>query len=455
MRPLNPLVFAGWNTPDAFEALNRAEGEDRPIVLLNPATAALAPVARWIKTLGPTLTDGLEPGFHALLLSSGTTSDTPRLVALDRAAMDWNADTVARELHLSPGGDLEVVVQVPVVHAFGLVLGWHLGRRLGARITPLERFSAEGILDVLTRRPDASPLLLPWVPAMIRMLSGSLGTGARELQPFHGIRGTSIVGGDRVRRGDLEVLSALFPSMSHTIGYGLTEAGPALTHSRPLAKVPVDGFVGTPLPGVRLEAGPEPEATGWRFTSPGQAVAIRELDDPAWRAVRGTLLSTGDLLAPVAACPDASLQVLGRVAGGFKKGGTLVLPSLVEGALEDALAKQLGGTAAEMPGSTAREVSALGAFCAFRLVAGPEASTPLVLQVEGTPDPAFEARLHTAIQALPRFFRPDRIEWIHALPRTPLGKIRRDTSTGPTTAQATASTTGPTTARPHALRGLR
>jgi acyl-CoA synthetase (AMP-forming)/AMP-acid ligase II len=443
-------VFREWNTPAVVEGVRRAWREDHPLLLLNPAMAGLDSVADWLASaLAPD--PGLPGGFHALLLTSGTTGE-PRLVALDRASVAWNADTVATHLGLPEDGSLLVRLHVPLFHAFGLVLAFLAVERRGGRHALTPRFDPHELVRWLAgesagKRGRAQPhppprpvdhLLLPLVPAMIRSLPAADTLPVEVRRRLAGLQGTSITGGDRVTRSDMEKLDALLPGMAHTIGYGLTEAGPALAHtalSDP--RIPrEDGLAGRPLPGVELlppetgvgagaAAGAGAGATanpggafafasasasasaswGWRFRSPGQAVALLERGDGAWRSIRDAWLPTGDLLAPVPG-GDGLLQVVGRASWCFKRKGETVSPVLVE----EALARGFQATQ--------------GSVHPPALILGAEGDT-LVLRVEGRPDPAIETALRSASLGLPSFLRPERMEWVERFPRNALGKVQR------------------------------
>lgn len=439
------LFLEGWNEPAVLEGALRARREAGPLLLLNPAHRALPGVGRWLEGLGvprearsgarlapdAPLLEGLPCGFHALLLTSGTTG-TPRLVALDEVSVQWNVETVAHHLGLAP--DTEVVLQVPVFHAFGLVLGLYLAEGLGMGGSPeaapdrgpvtsaprplplhrVERFAPDRLLRWLASRPpEAPPLLLPFVPAMVRSLPAPRALPAAVREGVARTRGVAIVGGDRVRRRDLEHLLALLPRVRPSVGYGLTEAGPALTHTDvpPEGHLPpgfVDGGVGAPLPGVTLTLSPRGEA---RFRSPGQAPFLREAGE-RWIATGrpGAPLETGDLLAPLAplAPPGSGFRFLGRRGWSFKKGGERISPVLVEEALVLAL-EERGFDPADLPA----------------LVLTKGASERVELLVEGVRDEALEEAIHGAFPSLPSFFRPDAMRWIAAFPRNALGKIER------------------------------
>jgi len=396
---------SGWNTGAGVEAALRAWREDHPILLTNPAVAELPGVKRWLEPLlqsgGGPLLEGLRPGFHVLLLTSGTTGE-PRLVALDRASVLWNTGSIARHLALPTDGSLTAVLQVPCFHAFGLVLTLFLAETLGGRVMVLERFSPEGLrrhLEALASEGGAPHLLLPFVPTMIRALPGAL--------PRFNLRGTAIVGGDRVRWEDLRVLHDHLPNVAATVGYGLTEAGPALTHTSTLraSEVPAPSLapsLGLPLPGVTLlppdSAAHDPTA-GWHFQSPGQAVALRGPGDSDWRSTGKSTLSSGDRLRVDA--QTGELHFEGRASWCFKWQGETLSPILLEEALRDAEPR--------LP--------------EFVVLQGEDGAP--ILWVESSESEEVRAAFLRAQSALPAFFQPRALRWTEALPRNALGKVSR------------------------------
>jgi acyl-CoA synthetase (AMP-forming)/AMP-acid ligase II len=426
--PGSPGVEAhlAWNSPGLMDAIRRARDRDQPVLVANPAMAGLPGVGGWLRELGfatrgdaanpgslllappgAPVFGGLPDGFHALLLTSGTTG-YPRLVALDRTSVEWNAATVATHLALPDDGSLHAGLHVPLFHAFGLVLSFLMVEGLRGQVTPFRRFEPTAFLRFLeasARSEAGRHLLLPFVPAMVRSLPPPTELAPATRDALGRLLGTSIVGGDRVTRADLEILRELLPGVRHTIGYGLTEAGPALAHTG--GEMPeADGAVGTPLPGVDLQAG---AGGAWAFASPGQAVAIRERGDAEWLPVRGTFLSTGDLLEvlPGGRTRRPNLRFVGRRSWCFKKGGETVSPVLIEEALEEAWRARFGRP---LP-------------CAF--VVGPAAGERLMLTLEHARDRELEAAIRTASHDLPSFFRPDCLNWVRALPRNALGKVDR------------------------------
>ncbi len=412
-------VHLAWNTAQVEGAVLEAWSRDRPLAVLNPAAGRLPAVAAWLGELGfrgaegaaggrgsrlvaaagTPILEGLAPGFHAILMTSGTTG-RPRMVALDCESVCWNVKTLARHLGLPADGSLHVALQAPLFHAFGLVLCRLMATELGGSAHRFERFDPGALLGWLARGDEAAHHLLPFVPSMVRALPDPerIPPGTRDA--LARVRGTAIVGGDRVRAADLIRLRALLPGVRATIGYGLTEAGPALTHT--LGEIPsFDGALGHPLPGVELE--PDSADTGWRFLSPGQCAALREPGDPAWTPSRGRFLSTGDLLQDRG---TEGLRFVGRRSWCFKRGGETVSPVLVEEAIRGAL--RAGGLPEEPS-----------------FVVAPDPDGVPVLVVEGPASAALDAELLRAAASVPTHFRPLRIHRVPGLPRNALGKIER------------------------------
>ena len=159
---------------------------------------------------------------------------------------------------------------------------------------------------------------------------------------------------------------------------------------------------------------PDPHSPldGWRFRSPGQAVAVRTPEDSRWRPVRGEYLPTGDHL-DLSSEGDVTFQ--GRAAWSFKRAGEMISPALIEGSLREAW----GAAWTEAGGSGAPPQLP-------EMVVVPDEGERLALVVEGVPDEGIEAALRDGIQALPPFLRPERIRWVDRFPRNALGKVMRE-----------------------------
>jgi acyl-CoA synthetase (AMP-forming)/AMP-acid ligase II len=221
--------------------------------------------------------------------------------------------------------------------------------------------------------------------------------------------------------------------MTHTIGYGLTEAGPALTHTS--GEIPEeDSAIGPPLPGVELipRVGEPGAGSGWMFRSPGAASAILPAGSTTWQPVqRDEAIPTGDLLewsvqsgagavtggewGSVRGGDQRGYRFRGRTAWTFKKKGETLSPVWIEEALWAALR-------GEPQGEGTMQLSPDG------LVIAPDADAAeegIVLYVEGAPAPELARWIEAGIQGLPSFVRPDRILWLPDFPRNALGKIER------------------------------
>lgn len=367
----------------------------------------------WIRSLGPSLGTGLPEGFQAILLTSGTTG-RPRLVALGRESVLWNVQTLADHLAL-PEDRLATHLAIPLFHAFGLVVGLFLTHVRGGTLHLTQ--AGPGILDRVVAPPHPSDThhLLLAVPAMVRGLPSAAALSDDLRARLSQLEGTSIMGGAPVRRGDLAKLASLFPKMTHTIGYGLTEAGPALTHTS--GEMPcADGTLGPPLPGVHLippQTGTS-DTAGWSFHSPGMASAILSAGSTVWKPVHASeTVPTGDLLDR--ASDGGGYRFMGRAAWAFKKKGETLSPLWIEDALWVALLKTMGRCL------DAPMLQPDGLV----LAPDPSRAEALVLYVEAAAKPDWTAALDAAILTLPAFVRPDRVVWVPHFPRTVLGKVER------------------------------
>ncbi|MEO9223909.1 MAG: AMP-binding protein [Acidimicrobiales bacterium] len=168
--------------------------------------------------------------------------------------------------------------------------------------------------------------------------------------------------------------------------YGLTETGGGVVYD------------GTPLDGVEVRVDPDGQiavrgATLLRAYRDGTT----PIDEVGW-------LRTGD----IGQLDDGQLRVDGRVGDLIITGGENVWPAVVEAALADA------------PGV---------AHVAVASRADPEWGqrvVAFVVPAEGEPIPTLAALREHAREQLPAFAAPRELELLGELPRTALGKVRRD-----------------------------
>ncbi|MBC7538244.1 MAG: acyl--CoA ligase [Bacteriovorax sp.] len=210
-----------------------------------------------------------------VLCTSGTTGYM-REVVLTKEACRFNVQTIKQ--HLSLDESFNILGLPPLFHSFGLNICFFQALENKNNYLVFDKFSSAA-LEVTLK--EQNRVLLPLVPQMIDVLS---------FEPLRDLEGVSIVGGDIVTAEHIKKLKHLFPKMKHTIGYGMTEAGPVITHTDFLDQ-PQSGLIGLPLPGVKTAV-----IDGvLHFSSPGQAKYLRDARNE-WELVEKKFLSTGDMV---------------------------------------------------------------------------------------------------------------------------------------------------------------
>jgi long-chain acyl-CoA synthetase len=192
-------------------------------------------------------------------------------------------------------------------------------------------------------------------------------------------------------------------------GYGLTEAGTALTLDD--LSPPRPDTVGVPLPGVELEIdAPGPDGVG-EVLAKSATVMKGYLDEPALTAetIEDGWLRTGDLGRMV----DGALQIVGRKKNMIvTAGGKNVYPEDVEVAYEGLPVKELC------------------LFAAGYVWPGPGAGERLVLAVRRDAESPPEARILEEVaarnRALPEYQRATGVLFVDGdFPRTASMKVKR------------------------------
>jgi long-chain acyl-CoA synthetase len=183
-----------------------------------------------------------DPQSLAVLLYTSGTSGRPRAAMLSHRALLTNIEQGASTSVEAIRGDDVVLGVLPLFHVFGLnaVLGQVL--RQGARLVLAERFDATETLALIEREritnlPLAPPALTAWL-------------GAADLRRRLSTVRLVLVGAAPMAPEVAERFEAATGITVHQ-GYGLTEAGPAVT-STLMSDHVKPGSVGRALPGVGL-----------------------------------------------------------------------------------------------------------------------------------------------------------------------------------------------------------
>ena len=269
-----------------------------------------------------------------LAYTSGTTAD-PKGAMLTHGNIRSNLDQIRAvdELVLRPGD--VVLLALPLYHAYALVTGLLLAIAGGAAGLLVEGFDPTDSLDLVTRHGvtvviGAPPMYAAWSAA-----EGATGSNAMS-----GVRlATSGVAPLR-----LDLFDAFRRRYGVTIseGYGLTEAGPAVTSSS-VGASPTPGSIGLPLPGIEVrlldsdgEDIEEDDDPGANAQTDPLAFLLSPTCDmqQTMHATREVLLDgwlrTGDVAVR---SPDGSLSLVDRKTDVIIVSGFNVYPTEVEDAI--------------------------------------------------------------------------------------------------------------------------
>lgn len=338
----------------------------------------------------------------ALLPSSGTTSDRPKLCLHSHSTLLSNAATVALDGGASSGDT--IVSASPFTHLFGL-LSVHLALLTGSRQGLLPQWEAAAF-RTLAERAEASVLFA--VPAQLRDLAATLrdDVSAGKLHLREVRTGGAAVPGPLV--ADLRRLTGA----SVIVQWGMSELG-AGTVTRPDDPPEVAvGSIGRPLSGcdARVADGMGvlcPEGVTGELQYRGPHMFLGYLGDPERTREAFTpdgWLRTGDLARRNA---DGTFTYRGRDAEVINVGGMKVSASDIETMLGDL--PQFAALAV-----TARSDARLGQYPCLVAALRPGAAIGLD-----------EVRAHLTGKGAAEYQQPLELLLVDEVPLTPTGKIAR------------------------------
>lgn len=374
-------ILAGWNDASLLEEIWSAWQLDQAVMVVNPEYLKIPSAYENLTKIVSdehSFTQTMPSGFHLILLTSGSTGQ-PKWCALDRTSVIFNIETIHAHLQLT--SEHRILSAMPLFHSFGAVLCGLHSKIKSMHYEPVNRTQLASALA-----KSSSPVFLPLVPRLIDQIS---------FQPQ--LKGVSVTGGDIVSIAHVERLKRDLPSVNHTIGYGLTEAGPILCHTSLEGHNFLPEHLGHALKGIDLKI----DSSGqlW-FRSPGKMSHTFDSDQNLWCKTNDDWLQTGDLVQET----SSGLQYLGRTKWIIKKRGESVSPLLIENNMRVQVGQDLDCLVFPVQFEFTDEIG-----IAFNNSA----------RAKG------EARLYAAIRNLPSFFRPQHIIWLDSWPMTPSGKIDR------------------------------
>jgi len=347
--------------------------------------------------------------------TSGTTG-FPKGVVLTHGNVVENAFTMARLLDVRAGERL--LLTVPLHHCFGCVIVLLGAFTHAATIVGFEKFDPEQIWDVY-RNPRGFDVVYG-VPTMFRALLDQRRSWSRSvlmhdfaedplprMNPRAGIMAGAPCPEPLVRR----VIAEWCPGL--VVAYGLTEASPSCTSTRPDDSVDLRATtVGRAIEGVDVSI-VDPETGVERARGDVGEIVVRGpnvmrgyFDDPAATAAAirpDGRLRTGDL-----GTMDASgvVRVVGRLKEMIKRGGECVYPAEVEDALR--------------AHPVVLDAAAFGVPSEFW---GEEVAAA-VIRREGAAVEAAEL-LAFVEPRLAKFKRPTHVRFVDRFPTTASGKVKK------------------------------
>jgi acyl-[acyl-carrier-protein]-phospholipid O-acyltransferase/long-chain-fatty-acid--[acyl-carrier-protein] ligase len=278
-----------------------------------------------------------------IIFSSGSTGD-PKGVPLTHRNIASNVDAASYVLPLGEGD--RILGILPLFHAFGYMVQWFaLNRGMALATYPNPR-DADGIKKTVR---DGRATVLITTPTFLQMW-------LRRCEPddFRSLR-LVITGAERLSDALADAFAARF-GVRPLEGYGLTECAPVVAVSTPGVPergVPAGaktGFVGRPLPGVKIKiADPDtledlgPKTPGMILVK-GPNVMTGYLGRPelTQNAFKAGYYVTGDLGY---VDDDGLLKISDRLARFAKIGGEMVPHGRIEDALHEAAEVEAGAFA--------------------------------------------------------------------------------------------------------------
>lgn len=307
---------------DGMPAAEVCELEDRlrPCATLCGGVPAKPPVP--ISTRIPRHTT-LGPRDEALVICTSGTTGTPKAVALPAESVCLTATAIASSLGLLRSD--RVAVNTPLGYMYGLMGGCVASLWAGATAClfdprePLTQLQASIARDGIT--------VVQGPPSLFRLFM-AYADGAQ----FPAVRMVT-TGGEAFEDPLIEGLEHAFPRAEKLALYGMTEAGPRISHERFSAGGGRDGCVGAPYKHFqwRLDhaGGAEPGTQSGRLVLRGPSMFLGYIaNGGGYHGLdAGGFFHSPDLVSVDA---DGRFHFRGRIDRVFKSGGKLVNPDAIE-----------------------------------------------------------------------------------------------------------------------------
>jgi acyl-CoA synthetase (AMP-forming)/AMP-acid ligase II len=291
----------------------------RPVAVLSDPVSSC-----WRPVLSPAPHAGsiLDARREALVICTSGTTGAPKFVALPAESVCINADVIGRALGLEPEDN--VAVNTPLGYLYGLIGGCVASLWAGATcclFSPRDPFTQ---LQAAIRLRGITVVQGP--PTLFRFFMAYWNG-----KPFPSVR-VLTTGGEPLQKDLAEALGAAFPNARRLFLYGMTEAGPRISHETFEAGGGADGCAGRIYSHFEWRVDPveeEPEVSGGRLILRGPSMLLGYIAaDGSYNGLdEAGFFHSSDLVSLDA---TGRLYFRGRLDRMFKSGGKMVNPEAVE-----------------------------------------------------------------------------------------------------------------------------
>ena len=342
----------------------------------------------------------------AIFQFTGGTTGSPKAAIGTHFNLVANVIQFRNWLHDLKDGEETILAAIPLTHVYGLVLAMCLGIYLGAKIVYVSNPKDINLINETIEKYEVT--VFPAVPNILYgMVNNSRGTiQKRNLDSLK-----VIISGSSPLHPDVQKEFITLTKGSLVEGYGLSEA-PTATHCNPVMGSHKPGSIGLPLPDVDCRVVkinnskvdvPVGESGELLIKGPQVMKGYFKNVKETHNILKNGWLFTGDI---VKMDPQGYFYLIDRKKDVIKVSGFQVWPREVE----DVLASHPKVTEAAVVGIKDRRQ---GEKVVAWVVPSPQATITKE-----------ELRLWCR-ERLSGFKVPSEIEFLHALPRTPIGKVLR------------------------------
>ena len=260
---------------------------------------------------------------EALVVCTSGTTGTPKLVALPAESVCLNAAAIAQSLQLGPRD--RVAVTTPLGYMYGLLGGGLASLWAGSACRVFRPGEPPTRIQAAIRTENLTVIQGP--PSLFRLFLAYWNG-----RPFPGVR-LLTTGGEPMGRDLFEGLEQAFPHAKKLFLYGMTEAGPRISHLAFEEGGGRDSAIGFPYEHIEWRLDKIENAVGDRlvFRGPGAMLGYIAPGGGYEGLDAEGYFHSNDLLE---AAPDGRLRFCGRLDRIFRSGGRLVNPEAVERVLE-------------------------------------------------------------------------------------------------------------------------